>query len=195
MYNSGDRGFFELVAPLYDLAMPAAESNPLSGGLARAQRPVDRVLDLGGGTGRASAAIRAAGDHHEPVVVDATPGMLSVARGRSLEAVTGDAGQLPVRSDGADGAVIVDALHHFPDAALALEETARVLRPGGVVVIREFDPGHPVGGLLAVGERAIGMNSLLMRPATLVGELETAGFQTEILDRGFTYTIAATLPS
>lgn len=193
MYGSGDRGFFDLVAPLYDLAMPGARVEPLMSGVDQAARPIERIIDLGGGTGRAAGAIRAANSDHDPLVIDATSKMLTKAQDRSLDAVAGDAGRLPVDSGAVDAAIIVDAFHHFPERLRALKETARVLRPGGVLVIREFDPGHPLGGLLAVGERVIGMNSLLVRPATLTGELEQAGFQAEILDRGFGYTVAATL--
>ncbi len=194
MYGSGDRGFFDLVAPLYDLAMPGARVEPLTSGVDRATRPIERIIDLGGGTGRAAGAIRTANSDHDPLVIDATSEMLTKARDRSLDAVAGDAGRLPVDSGAVDAAIIVDAFHHFPERLRALKETARVLRPGGVLVIREFDPGHPLGSLLAVGERVIGMNSLLVRPATLTDELEQAGFQAEILDRGFGYTVAATLP-
>lgn len=194
MYDSGDREFFDFVAPLYDLAMPGAKVEPLIAGLNRATRPVEQVFDLGGGTGRAAVSIRTADPAYTPLVIDATSGMLARAKDRSLDAVAGDAGQLPISSEVADAAVIVDAFHHFPSPQRALEEAARVLRPGGVLVVREFDPGHPLGGLLAVGERIIGMNSLLLRPATLVSKMEQAGFRSEILDRGFGYTVAATLP-
>ncbi|PHQ47741.1 methyltransferase type 11, partial [Halorubrum sp. C3] len=55
MYGIGDVGFFDRVAPLYDLAMPPADGEALAAGLDHAARPIERLLDVGGGSGRAAA--------------------------------------------------------------------------------------------------------------------------------------------
>lgn len=186
MFGPGDVGFFDRIAPLYDLVMPPASGEALADGLARAERPIDRLLDVGGGSGRAAAAV--AGP--EVTVVDASPGMLARARRRrSLSAVAGDAGRLPVRDDAVDAAMIVDALHHLPDRRAALSEAARVLAPGGVLVVREFDPAHPLGRVLKTGERLIRMDSTFVAPDALADELATHGFRASVIDRGFGYTV------
>jgi demethylmenaquinone methyltransferase/2-methoxy-6-polyprenyl-1,4-benzoquinol methylase len=194
MFGPGDVRFFDRLAPLYDLVMPGADPDVLADALDVATGPVRRVIDVGGGSGRASAALPAGLDADGPVVVDASAGMLARARGRGFGAVRGDAARLPVHSNAVDAAVIVDALHHFPDVSGTLEELHRAIRPGGVVVIREFDPSHPLGRVLALGERAIGMDSAFVTPDDLRDALEAAGFETTVPDRGFMYTVVGRVP-
>ena len=187
MHGLGDVRFFDRIAPLYDLVMPPASGEALAAGFDRAERPIDRLLDIGGGSGRAAAAV--AGP--ETTVVDASPGMLTRARTRrGLSTVAGDAGRLPIRDDAVDAAMVVDALHHLPDRMATLEEAARVLAPGGVLVVREFDPTHPLGRALEAAEHAIGMRSVFVAPDDLADELFTAGFTPTVVDRGFGYTVA-----
>ncbi|SNR50528.1 class I SAM-dependent methyltransferase [Halorubrum vacuolatum] len=186
MFGPGDLGFFERVAPLYDLVMPPASGTALADGLAHAERPIERLLDVGGGSGRAAAAITGP----EVTVVDASPRMLGRARRvRGLDAMAGDASRLPVRDDAVDAVMIVDALHHFPDADATLAEVARVLAPGGVLVVREFDPTHPLGRAIELGEELVGMQSTFFSPDRLADDLAPHGFRPSVIERGFGYTV------
>ena len=187
MYGLGDVDFFDRVAPLYDLAMPPADGEALAAGLDHAARPIERLLDVGGGSGRAAAALTGP----EITVVDASVGMLARARRvRGLSGVAGDAGRLPFRDASVDAVTIVDALHHLPDREAALAEAARVLGPGGALVVREFDPEHPLGRLLVAGEHAIGMGSRFYTPAALADAMDAVDLDPRIVDRGFGYTVA-----
>jgi demethylmenaquinone methyltransferase/2-methoxy-6-polyprenyl-1,4-benzoquinol methylase len=186
MHGLGDVGFFNRIAPLYDRVMPPADGDALAAGLRHATRPIERLLDVGGGTGRAAAAL--AGP--EITVVDASLAMVSRARThRHQDAVAGDAGRLPVRDDSVDAAVVVDAFHHLPDQRAAVDEAARVVAPGGALVIREFDPTHPLGRALVASEHAIGMKSQFRSPDDLVAMLVDAGFDPRVVNRGFGYTV------
>ena len=186
MYGLGDVGFFDRVAPLYDLAMPPADGEALAAGLDHADRPIERLLDVGGGSGRAAAALTGP----DITVVDASVGMLSRARrGRGLSGVAGDAGRLPFRDESVDAVTIVDAFHHLPDQDAALAEAARVLAPGGALVVREFDPEHPLGRLLVAGEHAIGMESRFRTPSGLASAMDAVDLDPRIVDRGFGYTV------
>jgi demethylmenaquinone methyltransferase/2-methoxy-6-polyprenyl-1,4-benzoquinol methylase len=178
-----DQAFFDRVAPLYDLAMPRADPGDLATGLALADRPVERVLDVGGGTGRAARELP------DAVVVDASPGMLSRARERGLECVRGDAARLPVRDASVDAVLIVDALHHFPAVRDALAEAARVLRPGGALVVREFDPDTLRGRGVALAERLAGFGSRFFTPDELAAAVSEAGLAASVPARGFGYTV------
>jgi len=208
MHGLGDVRFFDRLAPLYDLVMPAADDTALQAGLARAEGSVEHVLDLGGGSGRATVAVEAA----ERTVLDISRPMLQRARRRQpgqtgrrlpnaatadvvgpLSTLQGDAGRLPVATDAVDAAITVDAFHHMPDQQAVVEEAARVIRPGGVFVIREFDPSHPLGWLLVRAEHAIGMGSMFYPPSELADLLSEAGFAVSLLEAGFEYTLVGKL--
>lgn len=187
MHGVGDVRFFDRIAQLYDLVMPPAERETLLDGLARANRPVDHVLDVGGGSGRAAVTL---GDAIRNVtVVDLSRGMLSRARGRGLPCVQADARHLPVASESVDAVTIVDALHHMPTQRTVLDEVSRVLAPGGVLVVREFDPETLPGRATEFVEERFGMGSLFTGPDDLARALERTGLDAQILDRGFGYTV------
>ncbi|WP_256403978.1 class I SAM-dependent methyltransferase [Haloplanus ruber] len=204
MHGPGDVDFFDRVARLYDRLAPETDPEPLWSGLARADRPVERVLDLAGGTGRAARAVsRPGAEGWRPptaIVVDASRAMLDRAGRRGSAAVCGDAGRLPLRGNEAgeshetngsvvDAVVVLDALHHLPDPDAALAEAARVLRPGGVLVIREFDPETIRGRALVAAERAVGFDSTFRGPAATADAVAAAGLAPSVLDRGFAFTV------
>jgi len=185
----GDLWFFDRIAPIYDLVVPRAGANTLAAALERAERPVERVLDVGGGTGRAARAL----DAPERVIIDASPGMLARAP-PGIGRVRGDARRLPVRDASVDAVVIVDAYHHLPGRRAVLREVVRVLAPGGILVVQEFDPSTLRGRLLAAGERLIGMDSRFDPPGDLVAALSEAGLDATVVEPGFAYTVAGTKP-
>lgn len=181
----GDIGPFDRFAPVYDLVMPRARTSKLRAGLAVADREISRALDVGGGPGRAIRRL----DIPDPIVVDAAWGMLEQARSHGLGTVAGDATRLPVKSESVDAVLIVDALHHMSPAESVVSEAARVLRPGGVLVIREFDPSTVLGRGLVTGEHIIGFESQFYTPDELAGKVETAGLESAVVERGFGYTV------
>ncbi|MBN3931581.1 methyltransferase domain-containing protein [Streptomyces verrucosisporus] len=120
--------------------------------------PGATVVDLGAGTGR--FALAAAREFTRVVAVDVSPAMLEHLRARAgqesaanLECVR--AGFLTYEHTGqpADAVHTRHALHQLPDfyKALALDRIARVLRPGGVLRLRDlvldFRP-HEAGEVL-----------------------------------------------
>jgi SAM-dependent methyltransferase len=105
-----------------DLAFEAvAECNP------------KRVLEVGGGPGELAARI---GDELgcEIVMVDASPRMVELARGRGVDARVGDAASLPFATGSFDCVVAARMLFHLPDVDRCLAELSRVLVPGGRLV-------------------------------------------------------------
>ena len=103
------------------------------------------VGDLGCGSGRIAATI--APYAHTIVAVDSSPEMLEVARARlagfaNVEIVPGRIEELPLEPGSLDLALVVHLLHHVADPSAALAEVARVLRPGGRVVVADVLP-HP----------------------------------------------------
>lgn len=106
-----------------------------------------RALDAACGTGR--HALRLAHNGHEVTGVDATPAMLASAKGKLPTArfMEGDLGRLPVEDDEFDLAVCALALEHVDDLGPPITELARVVRPGGEVIISESHPAlRAIGG-------------------------------------------------
>jgi len=91
-----------------------------------------RVLDLGAGTGKLTAALLAAG--HEVVAVEPDPAMLAElsAAHAGVPALVGSAERIPLPDADVD-AVLAGQVLHWVDGERAYPEVARVLRPGGAV--------------------------------------------------------------
>ena len=99
--------------------------------------PAGNVLDAACGTGRYAEYLAARG--HQVVGVDSSPDMLDRARARvpQGEFLLGDLHQLPLPDDAVDVVVSGLALAHVPALGPVMAEFARVLRPGGHVVISD----------------------------------------------------------
>jgi ubiquinone/menaquinone biosynthesis C-methylase UbiE len=104
---------------------------------ALADLPDGPVLDVGCGPAQVSGYLIAHG--RSAVGLDIAPGMLAEAARLVPEAglVTADLLALPLRAATCAGAVASYSLHHLPRARLggALAGLARVLKPGGVLVV------------------------------------------------------------
>jgi ubiquinone/menaquinone biosynthesis C-methylase UbiE len=105
-----------------------------------------RALDAACGTGRHARRLLERG--HAVIGVDATPEMLMRARERVPGArfERGDLRDLPLEEASVDLAVCALALEHLEDLTLPIAELARVVRPGGQVIVSDI---HPV--LSAIG--------------------------------------------
>jgi ubiquinone/menaquinone biosynthesis C-methylase UbiE len=105
---------------------------------------VDRVLDLGCGTG--NAALEAARSGARVVAIDPAERLLEVARGRAAEArlpiefARGDASAIPADDATFDAVLSVFAVIFAPDADRAASEMLRVLAPGGRLVLTSWLP-------------------------------------------------------
>lgn len=100
--------------------------------------PGDGVLDVGCGTGvLARAAAERVGPAGRVCGLDPNDGMRAVARRRcpGVELVEGVAEELPFPDDSFDRVVCQFALMFFTDRTRGLQEMARVLRPGGSMVL------------------------------------------------------------
>jgi len=115
-------------------------------------RPASRVVDLGAGTGQ--FAIPAARRFGHVTAVDVSPAMVAALREKASTAGLANldvvkAGFLSYTTEApADGVYTRNALHQVPDfwKALALARIADMLRPGGVLRLRDliydFQPGQ-----------------------------------------------------
>jgi SAM-dependent methyltransferase len=121
----------------------------------------ERVLDLGCGTG--NAALLAAEHTADVVGVDPAERLLEVARKRAAELGSGasfragSAAAIPCAQASADVLLSVFAVIFAPDPSAAAAEMARVLAPGGRVLLSAWPPDgalQEVNGTLAGTVRA-----------------------------------------
>jgi SAM-dependent methyltransferase len=122
-YDDPDNGLFAVDAPAVDAILDTL--------------PAGDALDAACGTGRFSVRLAARG--HRVVGVDSSPEMLELARAKvpGGEFHLGELHNLPVRDASVDLVVCALALAHVPDLAPVMAQFARVVRPGGHVVIAD----------------------------------------------------------
>ena len=183
-------GFFDIVAPLYERLHSDSEAQ---GRHIRERLGVTaawRVLDVGGGTGRVARVVAPGGN---VVVLDPSAGMLRQAEKHGgVRVVRGVAESVPFPDAGFDLVLMVDSLHHFADQPKALAEARRVLRPGGILYIEEFNPATLAGRATALTERIFLQRSRFHRPETLQRLVEAAGFAgVQVEKQGAAYTLRA----
>jgi len=202
------RGVFDSVAPRYDLM-----NDLLSMGLHRVWKAYtvavanveagDKVLDIAGGTGDLAMAFAPkVGERGLVVHTDINEAMLRTGRDRLLDAglalptVTCDAERLPLRSGCFDLVSVAFGLRNMTDKDRALAEMARVLRPGGRLLVLDFSRPVPMlrkpydwysfNVMPWIGQRVAGdgdsyrylAESIRMHPdqATLKTMMKAAGF-------------------
>jgi demethylmenaquinone methyltransferase/2-methoxy-6-polyprenyl-1,4-benzoquinol methylase len=206
------RGVFDSVAAKYDVM-----NDLLSFGLHRAWkaytvavadvRPGMQVLDIAGGTGDlARAFARRAGPTGRVVLTDINEAMLAVGRDRLLDegvalpTMVCDAEHLPfptgTAGSGFDRVSVAFGLRNMTHKEVALAEMARVLKPGGQLLVLEFSKPAPAlrkpydwysfGFMPFMGKLVAGdadsyrylAESIRMHPdqATLKGMMAAAGF-------------------
>ena len=99
------------------------------------------VADLGCGAGHVAALV--APFVGRVIGVDASPAMLAAAADAvpaNVDLRQGTLEALPIGDAEIDLALLVLVLHHVPDPARAVAEAARVLRPGGRLIIVDMQP-------------------------------------------------------
>ncbi len=112
---------------------------------ALADKPIRSLLDLGTGTGRMLELF--APDIERGLGLDLSLDMLALARARldrsglkHCSVRQGDIYDLALPRDSFDVVIIHQVLHYLDDSARAIREAARVLRPGGRLLVVDFAP-------------------------------------------------------
>jgi ubiquinone/menaquinone biosynthesis C-methylase UbiE len=112
---------------------------------ALAETPFRSLLDLGTGTGRMLELF--GGEIERGLGLDLTLDMLLLARDRleraglkNCSVRQGDIYDLALANDSFDVVILHQVLHFLDDGARAIREAARVLRPGGRLLVVDFAP-------------------------------------------------------
>jgi len=144
MRRAKSREFFEKIAGKYgELTQPGGGWAALAAGLAAGFAGKD-VVDLGAGEGELSLLLaRFAGS---VTAVDQSKAMLrqvaakakSEGAGSVLKTCEADLESLPLADGSADAAILSQALHHAAQPPQAIAEAARILRPGGRLIVLDL---------------------------------------------------------
>jgi len=155
--------YFEQIAPIWDEERSLhAAADTVEAAILDAidDQPIGRMLDVGTGTAR---MVQLLADRAERAVgLDTSHSMLSVARANlersgvaNWELRQGDVHSPPLDAASFDLVVIHQVLHYLDDPARAIAEAARLVAPGGRLLVVDFAP-HRHDFLRAAAHRRLG---------------------------------------
>lgn len=147
----------------------------------------ERLIDVGCGTGALLCSVLRSHPSTLAVGLDLSSAMLAIAR-RDLPAevrlVAGDAMAIPFASRTFDVAVSANSYHYWPDPVRGLREIARVLRPGGRLIVTDWCDDYLACRLcdrfLRISNRA---HRRIFGAETCGAHLEAAGLVVTGIDR------------
>lgn len=140
IYDGSRAGIYEMCRDDYPPILAELEREPFG-----------TLLDVGCGTG---PMIELLGQKHPDVRctgLDLTPKMIETARAKRLpnaEFVVGDSENLPFGDGSFDAVICANSFHHYPHPQMFFDGVARVLRPGGRLVLRDYTSIAPVVWLM-----------------------------------------------
>ncbi len=156
--------WFDAHRAAYEAELRAVASLlPAAGGLG---------VEVGAGTGRFAAALGIR------VGVEPCAEMAALAKQRGIEIIRGVAEELPLAAASADTLLLVTVLCFVRDVRQSLQEAARVLKPGRLLVVALLDRSSPLGQAYDVRKE----QSVFYRGATLhtaeevMAQMREAGF-------------------
>jgi ubiquinone/menaquinone biosynthesis C-methylase UbiE len=168
--------FFDDIAPRWrELNREALGEFDLPEAILKRMPNCGVAADLGCGPGDLLSHLAHKADH--VIGIDNSPNMLGLARSRlhgeeRISLRLGDLTHLPLRDSEVDFAVLSMVLHHLPSPGEGLREAARVLSPGGSLVIVDFARHSMEAMREQFGDRWLGFDRL-----ELAGWLAEAGLK------------------
>lgn len=130
IYESGHAGIYEICKDDYPQMLEELQ-----------QELFQDVLDVGCGTGAVLELLHREYPNKHLTGLDLTPGMIDVARAKQLDNVhfvVGDAEALSFEPQSFDAVLCSNSFHHYPHPERFFFEAARVLRPGGRLILRDY---------------------------------------------------------
>lgn len=185
--SAGGKNFFDIVGPEWD-ALRSVLGDDLLRAKATAAlvNPGLRVADIGTGTGILALELAALG--LDVIGIDRSEAMLETARQKwrsvaseepgQIEFCTGDAHELPLESASVDAAFAHMVLHSLENPERAIREMARVVRPGGRIILVDFMP-HEHEWM----KQELGLLWLGFAPETIAQWIDSAGLEAARIDR------------
>lgn len=144
-----------------------------------------KILDLGCGTGQFLHRLRSDFPSSDLIGVDLSEGMLRQASERLSDRpnpaaglLRADAMALPLRPDSIEVITCSESFHWYPDQAGALAGMARVMTPGGRLIIASIATTTDLGSTgVRIWSEAFGQPIRALPPRSLARLLEKAGFE------------------
>ena len=185
--STSGRSFFDALGPEWDSLRTVFGDDLLRARATAALVPSRlRVADIGTGTGILALELARLG--LDVVALDQSEAMLNAARekwsacrsdsGGQIEFRSGDAHELPLGDESVDAAVAHMVLHSLASPDLAIAEMARILRPGGRLVLVDFLT-HEHRWM----QDELGLLWLGFDPETLISWIEAAGLESPSIDQ------------
>lgn len=159
VYDSGHAGIYELCKDDYEPILEELK-----------KVPVHDLLDVGCGTGPMIELLSKEYADLRMTGLDLTPGMIEAAQAKHIpytRFIVGDSENLPFEDDSFDAVICSNSFHHYPNPQAFFDGVARVLRPGGRLVLRDMTSIKPVVWL---------MNHIEMPLAHLLGHGDVKGY-------------------
>ena len=138
-YESGRAGVYELCKKDYPPILAELEKEPFRD-----------LLDCGCGTGPILSLLSERYPDRRFTGIDFSEKMLEKARAKRLPNVTlvlGDCEALPFAGGSFDVVICSQSFHHYPDPQVFFAGAARVLRPGGRLILRDMTLPGPLVSL------------------------------------------------
>lgn len=162
VYDSGHAGIYEMCKDDYP---PILEE----------LRKIDfeNLLDVGCGTGPMIELLTKQYPDKHYTGLDLTPKMIEAANAKQLPNTTflvGDSENLPFEKECFDVVICANSFHHYPNPQKFFDGVARVLRPGGYLILRDYTSSPFVVWL---------MNHLEMPLANLAGHGDVRCYTTK----------------
>ncbi|MBQ9041397.1 MAG: methyltransferase domain-containing protein [Eggerthellaceae bacterium] len=167
IYDGGHAGIYEMCKDDYPPILEELRKDDFAD-----------LLDVGCGTGPMVELLAAELPGRRYTGLDLTPKMIEVASAKGLDGATflvGDAEDMPFEDASFDAVICANSFHHYPNAQAFFGEAARVLRPGGKLVLRDYTSFAPVIWL---------MNHTEMPLANLIGHGDVRAYTLDEV-RGF----------
>ncbi|MBU3918616.1 methyltransferase domain-containing protein [Patescibacteria group bacterium] len=131
--------FFNRVGPYYNIIPVLLRSNYSFIGKEMVLNKGEKVLDVGGGTGKVAKEIVDLFDA-EVTILDSCESMLKRVKNHPcINIIRGDIEKNALKDKSFDVILCIDTLHHLSNPKLGLEQMYRILKPGGTIFIQDFD--------------------------------------------------------
>lgn len=175
IYDSGHAGIYEMCKDDYPLILEELRKVRF-----------DNLLDVGCGTGPMIELLTQEYPDKHFTGLDLTPKMIETANEKHLPNaafIVGDSENLPFEDSSFDAVICANSFHHYPNPQRFFNGVARVLRPEGVLILRDYTSSGFMVWL---------MNHIEMPIANLAGHGDVRCYTTKRI-REFTETAGLTV--